>query len=35
MRISGGVKGDGAVHQRGQVLQLHFGPAQADVGLDA
>jgi hypothetical protein len=22
------------VHQRGKVLQLHFGPAQADIGFD-
>ncbi len=34
LRIGRGVKGDGTVHQRGKVLQLHFGPAQADIGFD-
>jgi hypothetical protein len=33
--IGRGVKGNGAVNQRGQAFQLDFRAAQADIGLNA
>ncbi|MNP52772.1 hypothetical protein D3C76_1471840 [compost metagenome] len=29
------IEGDGSIHQRREAFQLHFGPAQAQVGIDA